>query len=95
MHLEHLVRLHKTGGIELAAIGDRWPPFLESARTHVPHVVSVTTAPDEMAANDGLDAAVVVSRTSDHARDILAFARRGSPCSSRSRTFGPSLRRPR
>jgi predicted dehydrogenase len=79
VHLEHLMRLHETGGIELAAIGDRWAPFLESARACVPHAVRVVTAPDEMAVNDGLDAAVVVSRTSDHARDILTFARRGIP----------------
>jgi predicted dehydrogenase len=32
-----------------------------------------------MAANGSLDAAVVVSRTGDHARDLLAFVRRGIP----------------
>jgi predicted dehydrogenase len=79
VHLEHLVRLHETGAIELAAIGDRWPPFLESACGLVPHAVPVATAPDEMAASHRLDAAVVVSRTSDHARDTLAFVRRGIP----------------
>ena len=79
VHLEHLVRLHQTGEIELAAIGDRWLPVLESARGEVPHAVAVAATPDEMAANAGLDAAVVVSRTSDHARDILAFARLGIP----------------
>ena len=79
MHLEHLVRLHEAGRIELVAIGDRWAPFIEAARADVPHGVSVVTAPEEMATVNGLDAAVVVSRTSDHARDILAFARRGLP----------------
>ena len=79
VHLEHLVRLHDTGAIELAAIGDRWPPILESARAHVPHGVRAVTTSDEMAADHGLDAAVVVSRTSEHARDILTFARRGIP----------------
>ena len=79
VHLEHLVRLHQTGAIELAVIGDRWPPILEAARADVPRGVRIAMTPDDMAANDGLDAAVVVSRTSEHARDILAFARRRIP----------------
>jgi myo-inositol 2-dehydrogenase/D-chiro-inositol 1-dehydrogenase len=79
VHLEHLVRLHETNRIELVAIGDRWPPFIETALSLVPHAVKVVTTSDEMAADAGVDAAVVVSRTSEHARDILAFVRRGIP----------------
>lgn len=78
VHLEHLVRLHEAGQIELAAIGDRWPPFLESARAQVPDSAAVVSSPEAMI-DAGLDAAVVVSRTGDHARDILAFVRRGIP----------------
>lgn len=79
VHLEHLVRLHETNRIELVAIGDRWPPFIETARSLVPHAIDVVSTADQMAADAGVDAAVVVSRTSDHARDILAFVRRGIP----------------
>lgn len=78
VHLEHLVRLHDATQIELAAIGDRWAPFLESARAHVPGSVAIASCPDEMI-EKGLDAAVVVSRTGDHAHDLLAFVRRGIP----------------
>jgi myo-inositol 2-dehydrogenase / D-chiro-inositol 1-dehydrogenase len=77
VHLEHLVRLHEADRVELVTIGDRWPPFLDSARSAVPDTVAPVTAPDEMAAR--VDAAVVVSRTGDHAGDILAFVRRGIP----------------
>ena len=77
VHLEHLVRLHEAKRIELAAIGDRWPPFLESARAAVPDTARVFTAPEDMAGV--VDAAVVASRTRDHARDLLEFARRGIP----------------
>lgn len=79
VHLEHLVRLHQDDGIELAAIGDRWRPTIESARPHVPHTVDTFTAPEAMAAGGRIDAAVIGSRTSDHARDILAFVRAGIP----------------
>lgn len=78
VHLEHLVRLHDARQIELTAIGDRWAPFLESARAHVHDAVTIATSPDQMI-DAGLDAAVVVSRTGDHARDLLAFVRRGIP----------------
>ena len=78
VHLEHLVRLHQAGQIEFVAIGDRWPPFLESARASVPASVAAFPSPEAMV-DAGLDAAVVVSRTGDHALDILAFVRRGIP----------------
>ena len=78
VHLEHLARLHEADRIELVAIGDRWAPFLEAARHVVPDTVKVVTAPEDLAAT-GVDAAVVVSRTRDHAPDVLAFVRRGIP----------------
>ena len=79
VHLEHLVRLHDAQRIELVAIGDRWPPLLESVRADVPDSVTFAGATEEMAAIAGVDAAVVATRTSDHARDVLAFARREIP----------------
>lgn len=78
VHLEHLVRLHEAHRIELVALGDRWVPCLDSARARVPTSAVAVTSPDAMI-DAGLDAAVVVSRTSDHARDLLAFVRRGIP----------------
>ena len=77
VHLEHLVRLHYANGIELAAIGDRVPATLASACAALPSVATAA-APEEMA-DHGLDAVVVASRTADHARDLLAFTRRGIP----------------
>jgi predicted dehydrogenase len=79
VHLEHLVRLHNAQRIELAALGDRWPPLLNATRSDVPDRIEVFTDPEDMALNGGVDAAVVASRTSDHARDLLAFARRAIP----------------
>jgi myo-inositol 2-dehydrogenase/D-chiro-inositol 1-dehydrogenase len=79
VHLEHLVRLHQAERIELAAVGDRWAPFVESARVDVPSTVNVFTDPEHMAVNGSIDAAVVASRTGDHGRDLLAFVRRGIP----------------
>ena len=78
VHLEHLVRLHEAGRIELTVIGDRWPPFLASARGLVPDSILIVESPEAMF-DAGLDAVVVVSRTGDHARDLLAFVRRGIP----------------
>ena len=79
VHLEHLVRLHEAKRIALVAIGDRWPPFLESERSIAPDTATVVSTPEEMAVNCGVDAAVVASRTREHAADVLAFARRGIP----------------
>jgi myo-inositol 2-dehydrogenase / D-chiro-inositol 1-dehydrogenase len=79
VHLEHLVRLHEAQRIELAAIGDRLPRLLESTRSGVPDSVTFVSTPEEMTANAGVDAAIVASRTGDHARDILAFVQRGIP----------------
>ena len=78
VHLEHLVRLHQADRIELAAIGDRLPRTLESACAHLPHRPAAVSTPEEMALAD-LDAVVIASRTSDHARDLLAFTRRAIP----------------
>jgi myo-inositol 2-dehydrogenase/D-chiro-inositol 1-dehydrogenase len=78
VHLEHLVRLHGADRIELAAIGDRVPRTLEAACAPLPHRAATTTTPEDMAGME-LDAVVLASRTADHARDLLAFARRGIP----------------
>ena len=78
VHLEHLVRLHEAQRIELRVIGDRWPPFLEAAHAHAPDSAACVTSPEAMV-HAGVDAAVVASRTGDHARDLLAFAGCGIP----------------
>ena len=78
VHLEHLVRLHDANRIELAAVGDRVPRTLEAASTLLRHRAASATSPDDMAGM-ALDAVVLASRTADHARDLLAFARRGIP----------------
>ena len=78
VHLEHLVRLHQANRIELAAIGDRVPQTLEAACAALSHDFARAATPEEMA-GDGIDAVVVASRTADHARDLLAFTRRGIP----------------
>jgi len=78
VHLEHLVRLHEAHHIELVALGDRWAPYLEAAHAHAPKSAVAVTSPGEVI-DAGIDAAVVVSRTGDHAGDLLAFVRRGIP----------------
>ena len=86
VHLEHLIRMHRAGEIELAAIGDRYPPTLLSAHRLLTELgpadlaaVSRFDDPDDMAARARLDGAIVGSRTEDHARDSLAFTGRGTP----------------
>lgn len=86
VHLEHLVRLHLDGRIELRAIGDRMPGTIASARAFMSQLgagalasrVPAAGTPEEMA-EQGLDAAVVASRTADHARDLLPLTRRRIP----------------
>jgi myo-inositol 2-dehydrogenase / D-chiro-inositol 1-dehydrogenase len=86
VHLEHLVRLHRAGRIDFVAMGDPLPSTLDAARTFVSTLdaglardLATVSTPDRMAADSGVDAVVVASRTQDHARDIVAFARRGIP----------------
>jgi myo-inositol 2-dehydrogenase/D-chiro-inositol 1-dehydrogenase len=84
VHLEHLIALHRTGRIELAAIGDRYAPMLASAFDLVAELggpertrVARFNNPEDMAVDARLDGVVIASRTEDHARDSLAFIRRG------------------
>jgi len=85
VHLEHLARRAASGDVELAAIGDRHAPTLAAACARLderlgPSFVADVRRFDDpaaMAAAGGLDGVVVASRTEDHARDALAFARRG------------------
>ena len=87
VHLQHLVDLHRARRLDLVAIGDEDPSTLDAARAFVSTLdaaelaSNVATAPsaDRMARAAGLDAVVVASRTEDHARDIVAFARAGIP----------------
>ena len=86
VHLEHLVRLHGTGRIEFVAMGDPLPSTLDAARAYVATLdadlardLTGASTPDGMAEFTRVDAVVVASRTEDHARDIVAFARRGIP----------------
>jgi myo-inositol 2-dehydrogenase/D-chiro-inositol 1-dehydrogenase len=82
VHLEHLVRLHLDGRVELRAIGDRMPRTLESARGFVSQLgagdlasrLPAANTPEEMM-EFGVDAAVVSSRTADHALDLLPLLR--------------------
>jgi myo-inositol 2-dehydrogenase/D-chiro-inositol 1-dehydrogenase len=86
VHLEHLIGLHQTGEIELAAIGDRSAPTLQSGARLLHELGGSDLArvarfddPDAMAAGARLDGVVVASRTEDHARDSLAFISHGTP----------------
>ena len=86
VHLEHLIALHHAGEIEIIAIGDRFGPTLSSASGLINELGGRDLAtiarfedPDGMAASTRLDGVVVASRTEDHARDSLAFVRRGTP----------------
>jgi myo-inositol 2-dehydrogenase/D-chiro-inositol 1-dehydrogenase len=86
VHLEHLIALHQAGAIEFAAMGDRFGPALASASRLLNELGGPNLSPiarfddaDAMAAAARLDGVVVASRTEDHARDSLAFIRRGTP----------------
>jgi myo-inositol 2-dehydrogenase/D-chiro-inositol 1-dehydrogenase len=86
VHLERLVALHRGGEIELVAMGDRFGPTLASASRLLSELGGRDLAgiarfddPDAMAAAARLDGVIVASRTEDHARDSLAFIRRGAP----------------
>lgn len=86
VHLEHLVRLHRAGRIELVAMGDPLPSTLEAARAYVATLdadlardLAGASTPEGTASVTPVEAAVVASRTEDHARDIVAFARRAIP----------------
>ncbi|MCC7010531.1 MAG: Gfo/Idh/MocA family oxidoreductase [Acidobacteria bacterium] len=85
VHVETLIRLACERRIEFVAIGDR----REASRTETAERVAVLdrsisgdlktySQPEDMA-EGGLDAAIVASRTEDHARDALAFTSRGIP----------------
>lgn len=85
VHLENLVRLAHAGQIELVALGDRRPQTLGAALAaagelggagFAPELAGYDT-PEAMAAEAGLDAAVVATRTEHHAGDTLALARGG------------------
>jgi len=86
VHLEHLVRFHLAGRIELLTIGDRLPRTIESARAFVSRLgaddlaarLLTADAPDQMA-DHRIDVAVVASGTGNHARDLLPLVRRGIP----------------
>src|SRR5688572_11778862 len=86
VHLEHLVRLHLNGRVELSVIGDRLGRTLDSARAFVADLgaadlasrVAAADTPEEMAGH-GVAAAIVASRTGDHALDLLPLLRRRIP----------------
>ncbi len=87
VHLEHLVRLHRAQRIDFVAIGDPLPATLDAARAYLLSLdagdlardLTAASTPDQMVADARVDAVVVASRTAEHARDIVAFARRGIP----------------
>ena len=67
-------------------MGDRFGPTLSSASRLLNELGGPDLAriarfddPDAMAAAARLDGVIVASRTEDHARDSLAFIRRGTP----------------
>lgn len=87
VHLQHLVSLHRAGRIDFRAMGDLLPSTLDAARAYLGTLdagdlanrLSTASTPEQMAASGCVDAVVVASRTADHARDIVAFARHGVP----------------
>jgi myo-inositol 2-dehydrogenase/D-chiro-inositol 1-dehydrogenase len=87
VHLQHLVELHRARRLDFVAMGDPVPATLDEARSYLAMLGAVDLARDlatastaeQMAIGAGLDGVVVATRTEDHARDIVAFARRGIP----------------
>jgi myo-inositol 2-dehydrogenase/D-chiro-inositol 1-dehydrogenase len=86
VHVENLVRLHQARCITFAALGDRLPQAVEQARAVVSSLGGPELASElqhfgdpETMALAGLQGVVIASRTEHHARDAMAFARRGTP----------------
>lgn len=85
VHLEHLVKRASTKQVQLVALGDRHAPTLDTAVRMAGPGVDLASiprfdSPEAMLdAGLGVQGVVVASRTEDHARDALAFARRGVP----------------
>ena len=88
VHLEHLVRLHRRRAHRLRGDGRsaarrRWTRRARISPRSTPAISPAISRRlrrrTRMAAEAGVDAVVVASRTEDHARDIVAFARRGIP----------------
>ena len=85
VHLEHLAHLARAREIELVAIGDRFQPTVAAAKARLEQWGMPQSAgkpqsfetPETMAERCALDGCVVASRTEDHSRDTLCFARRG------------------
>lgn len=85
VHVEHLVRLHQEQRIDFVAIGDRRSDTRSQAaalanRVGGPEIggrLQMFERTDDMAADAGLDAVVIASRTEHHASDMLSFTRRG------------------
>ena len=83
VHLEHLAQLHRAGRIDFVAMGDPLASTLDAARAFLSTLdagdlardLATALTPGDMAAAARLDGVVVASRTADHARDIVAFAR--------------------
>lgn len=82
IHVENLVRLHLENRIELAGLGDRYAPALDSTTALVEQLAGSElsqhmekfSCPQTMAEQNRLDAVVVASRIADHFQDVLAFA---------------------
>ncbi len=92
VHVDHLMERQHGGEIQLVAIGDRHQATLEATIDRVSHwsqrrgaehgaanSSEYFTTPEAMAAEAQLDAVVVASRVSDHARDMRPFAARQIP----------------
>jgi predicted dehydrogenase len=76
VHLEHLVRLHRAGRIDLVAMGDPLPSTQDAARAFVSTLdaeglardLATVSTPNRMAADNRVDAVVVASRTEGRLR---------------------------
>ena len=87
VHLQHLVDEHRARRIDFVAMGDPLPATLDAARAYLSSLddgdlarsLATASTAEAMATDGRVDAVVVASRTEDHARDIIAFARHGIP----------------
>ena len=87
VHVQHLVELHRARRIDFVAMGDPLPSTLDAARAYLSTLdagdlardLAIASTAERMATGARVDAVVVASRTEDHARDIVTFARHGIP----------------
>ena len=96
VHVEHLIKLHKSKSLAFTCIGDNHKETAEATRQLIAGVapdlanqIQIFSSPAAMASAGSLDGVVVASRTTDHGPQATEFIRLGIPVMvEKPMTFG-------